>query len=342
MLRTFVTSGVVWLFMVSCSLAQFGPGGGAFGSVPTVKHAGKDSQTRIKNIEAALENEAAVEFVETPLLDAVTFIREKYETPIHIDLRSLEDVGVSIDTPVTLSAKGIRLANILDLMLKPLDLTWTIDRGYVQITTPETAEATLRTEIYDVGNLVAPPTSDGAIVYSTDYGSGDFDQLIELVTRTVQPEMWEELGGVGTISSFSVGNKKLLVISQTYQIQREIRDLLAELESRVTAKAAAAEAPKKVSATKIYPVIQEGDTTAIQLAELVKATVDSDSWKDENKIEAMAGVLVVKNSTAAHAKIKRMLMALDVLKSDPVLNQAFSNPGGFGNGSPAGLGPGFQ
>ena len=33
----------------------------------------------------------------------------------------------------------------------------------------------------------------------------DFDSLIELITTTVQPETWEEVGGTGTIAGFPGG-----------------------------------------------------------------------------------------------------------------------------------------
>jgi general secretion pathway protein D len=55
----------------------------------------------------------------------------------------------------------------------------------------------------------------------------DFDSLIELVTATVAPESWDEVGGPGSIAPHA-GNLSL-VISQTQEIHEQIADLLEQL-----------------------------------------------------------------------------------------------------------------
>ncbi len=55
-----------------------------------------------------------------------------------------------------------------------------------------------------VGNPFGPGFADGA----GNAGGGvqaDFDTLIELITRTVAPESWEDVGGAGTIAEFPTG-----------------------------------------------------------------------------------------------------------------------------------------
>jgi general secretion pathway protein D len=55
----------------------------------------------------------------------------------------------------------------------------------------------------------------------------DFDSLIELITTTVKPQTWDEVGGPGSISEFR--NNLSLVISQTQEVHEEIVDLLGQL-----------------------------------------------------------------------------------------------------------------
>jgi len=55
----------------------------------------------------------------------------------------------------------------------------------------------------------------------------DFDSLIELITTTVKPQTWDEVGGPGSISEFQ--NNLSLVISQTEDVHEEIVDLLEQL-----------------------------------------------------------------------------------------------------------------
>ncbi len=55
----------------------------------------------------------------------------------------------------------------------------------------------------------------------------DFDTLIELITTTVAPETWEDVGGAGSIAPFPTNLS--LVISQTQEVHDQIVDLLEQL-----------------------------------------------------------------------------------------------------------------
>ena len=69
------------------------------------------------------------------------------------------------------------------------------------------------------------------------YGSGpggmggaveaDFDSLIELITSTIAPLTWDEVGGVGSIAGFETNLS--LVVSQTQEVHEQIVDLLEQL-----------------------------------------------------------------------------------------------------------------
>lgn len=62
-------------------------------------------------------------------------------------------------------------------------------------------------------------------------GSGqeqfEFDTLVDLLTSVVEPDSWQEVGGLGTIRSNETTLS--LVIRQTQQVHREISDLLDQL-----------------------------------------------------------------------------------------------------------------
>jgi general secretion pathway protein D len=55
----------------------------------------------------------------------------------------------------------------------------------------------------------------------------DFDSLVELVTTTVAPQSWQEVGGPGAISGYE--NNLSLVVSQTQEVHEQIADLLEQL-----------------------------------------------------------------------------------------------------------------
>ena len=58
-------------------------------------------------------------------------------------------------------------------------------------------------------------------------GIADFQELINLITNTIQPQTWSTVGGSGQIQEFQTNLS--LVISQTQEVHEEIADLLEQL-----------------------------------------------------------------------------------------------------------------
>ncbi len=54
----------------------------------------------------------------------------------------------------------------------------------------------------------------------------DFDSLISLITTTVAPQTWEEVGGPGSVAPFETNLS--LVVSQTQEVHEQIADLLEQ------------------------------------------------------------------------------------------------------------------
>jgi general secretion pathway protein D len=55
----------------------------------------------------------------------------------------------------------------------------------------------------------------------------DFDSLIELLTSTIAPQSWDDVGGPGSVSGFETNLS--LVVSQTQDVHEQIADLLEQL-----------------------------------------------------------------------------------------------------------------
>jgi hypothetical protein len=109
-----------------------------------------------ERIFKALNEDATLDFVETPLKDVVTFLSEAHGIPISLNAKKLEEAAVSPDVPVTKNLKGISLRSALRLLLGELELTYVVRDEVLQITTPEDAESQLITKVYPVGDLVVP------------------------------------------------------------------------------------------------------------------------------------------------------------------------------------------
>jgi hypothetical protein len=109
-----------------------------------------------------LRSPTDLEFVETPLKDAIAFLAEKHEIPIVLNVKKLEEAGINVDTPITQRLKGITLRSALRLVLGELELTYVIKDEVMQITTPEDAQSpeNMVTKVYNVGDLVVPIQSN--------------------------------------------------------------------------------------------------------------------------------------------------------------------------------------
>jgi hypothetical protein len=196
-------------------------------------------RTGEKAIEAALAEPTQLEFVDTPLSDVIEYLKDIYHIEIQIDKKALEDVGIAADSPITKNLNGISLRSALRLLLRDLDLTYMIDNEVLLITTQCVADARLVTTVYDVADLVAFHDKDG------DWD--DYDSLIELVKTAIRPTTWDTTGGPGSISGCPTGQARLLVISTTYEIQRDVKTLLENI--RTVAK----ESGKVIRSERVRP-----------------------------------------------------------------------------------------
>lgn len=190
----------------------------------------------ISKIEKLLEQEVDIRLIDEKLSVLVELGRH-YSVPIALDRRAFDDAGIGVDTPFSFNAKGIRLRSALTQILSEFDLTWTVRDEFLMITTVEEAESTLVTRIYDVRDLVEYWRDETGV-------SADTDTLIEIVTTTVGPATWDEVGGPGSVGEYQVGTKVALVISQTLEMHAEIVRLFASLR-KLGGTPSSAAAPKR-------------------------------------------------------------------------------------------------
>jgi hypothetical protein len=177
---------------------------------------GEESSSSVAQISAALNSPLkanGLEFVETPLDQAVSLLQDEYSIPIQLDLAALLDAGINSGEPVTVNVRGISLKSALRLMLKPRQLTYIVQDEVLMITTPEEAERHLVICVYDVRDL----TNGGN-------DAEGVESLVDAVTSCVASESWAENGGgQAVIHPLKPG---LLVVTQVQAVQEQVRDLL--------------------------------------------------------------------------------------------------------------------
>lgn len=153
--------------------------------------------------------------LDEPLGDALRQLRKQVSVEIDADWPVLEEVGIGLDTLVTVDLTGRNLQTVLHRLLHPLELTWVIQDDAIWVTTRDEAAAHLTARVYDVVDL-----------YEPDYG---IDPLIDLITATVSPDSWDEAGGPGALDLMNSRGIRALVVSQTMLVHDEVLALLTGL-----------------------------------------------------------------------------------------------------------------
>lgn len=167
-----------------------------------------------QRIAAALDQPTEMNFVETPLDEAIAALMERHDIPILLSVRKLQDAGVTVNSPVTKRLTGISLRSGLRLLLKEMDLVCVVRDEVLWITTPDEPGSQLHDVAYPVTDLVESARGR------------DFESLIEIIERTIAPHSWDDVGGPGSIGRLHGG---WLLIRQTDEIQRQVRELLEQL-----------------------------------------------------------------------------------------------------------------
>jgi hypothetical protein len=188
-----------------------------------------------ERIRAILNRPTVIDLVDDSFANVIDYLKDYHGIEIQFDRKALEEVGFATDKQVTINLKGVSLRSALKLLLRAEGLTYMVQDEVLLITTPDEAANKLITAVYPVADLVLPP--DAPADYATDRSGAswaDFDSLIDLITSSVQPTTWDEVGGPGSVAPFE--NNMTLVISQTEEGHEEIAKVLRTLRSVKTGK----------------------------------------------------------------------------------------------------------
>lgn len=170
-----------------------------------------------QKIEQSLLQNSRFEFYDTPLADAMNQISEAHDVPILIDQRALEEIGLDQDVGINLELKDASLHSALRIMLRDLDLTYTIDDEHLQITTAEAdqgAHGLLKVYWVTQTGLQASPES------------------VEVIQTMIDPDVWSVMGGSSDITILGGPDESAsgFAVRATYQTHRKIESFLKGIE----------------------------------------------------------------------------------------------------------------
>ncbi len=194
----------------------------------------EQAATAEDRIEAALTQQVSFTFREQPLRDVIETISHETGLPIVLAAKRLEEAAINLKTPVTISLHDLTAEAFLRKLLGEFELSFIVKDELLQITTPVDAASQLVNRVYPVLDLVArwtpvskassavkPGTAGGRV------GVADYEPLIDVITTTIDPDSWEDVGGPGAISEFD--NAGVLIIAQTRDVHQKIGKLLNSL-----------------------------------------------------------------------------------------------------------------
>ncbi|MFM8214979.1 MAG: FecR domain-containing protein, partial [Pirellula sp.] len=110
-----------------------------------------------RRIFRALRERDEANFNNTPLSSVMQTLADRYNIPIVIDQKALEEESVTAEDPVSLNVPEISLRSALKLILEPLNLTYVIQDEVMKITNKKNSANVVR--VYPVGDLVVPVMS---------------------------------------------------------------------------------------------------------------------------------------------------------------------------------------
>jgi RNA polymerase sigma factor (sigma-70 family) len=187
---------------------------------PTKAGAGKPAALdRKAAAEGKLGGTVSVNFQQHSVRDALEFLRDKSGLNLVVDRSALQQEG-QLEQPVTLRLEGVTLKTVLRYLMRDTGLTYTIEDGILVVSATPDSRNNLERRVYLVADLVS--------------AGEKADNLIEVITKTVEPLTWggakDEAGqGSGSIAYFVEGQS--LVVNQSPAVQGQVEKLLTDLRA---------------------------------------------------------------------------------------------------------------
>jgi hypothetical protein len=210
----------------------------------------------------AMQTKLTLRIQDTPIRDVISRLSAAGGLNIWIDVAALTDEGIAADEPMYAAFDDVSIERVLNRILPQIGLTWLIEDEVLKITTNVAAGERFFTRVYNVcklralavhqqpRNAAARPATDELTF--VQFGAGDFEgkaaeeNELAWLLGAIQIHTggeWQNINGTGGTLSLV---KDLLVVRQTYHMQRQVAALLNALER-------AADSTLKAEAIEVRP-----------------------------------------------------------------------------------------
>jgi hypothetical protein len=278
---------------------------------------------KLAKIEKKLEAPWELEFDDAKLEDIAKLVQDRYNVPVIIDRKALEEAAFDIATPITATKQPeIEAGEYLRGMLNNLGLTWIIppSSDRVLITTRTGEESIQIVRSYDVTELLENE-NDGT------------DQLISAVQSLVSPPTWKSNGGHGDLHAMRIDGRVKLVTANSYWVQRELHDFFIDLRAGTTSASKPANREDKHSSIRVYRlpaiasyltndpkfdptmVLPDREKLVEKQKSMMQAVLAENPTFDPTVFQIYEydykPILVTKQTPSVHRSIERLLGKLD-------------------------------
>lgn len=242
-------------------------------------------------LDAKLNKPVTVEFVETPLRDALAFLAESSDVQFYVKQRQLGSDNITQDDPISISLKNVPLSTVLDLMLEQLGLSYCARDEVLIITSPYDADTTMEVRVYDCRDLLKAASPQTA---SKSAGPGVHPGTANLVARKDS----------GMPPSVATTSKAVAPrVAKPIVPQRVLPQFGGGMGGM----------PGMAGGLGMGNPHTQSDTPEGRLIELLETTVDLNSWQQfggDGDSAMYNGLLVVRQSRRVHAKVEQVLNLL--------------------------------
>ena len=231
--------------IIAAMLSALTAGARGQSSVENCEHASPHHSSTLALLSERLDQ---VDFDEAPLDQVIEWLSDLTAMNVVVQWQVLEELGIERDRPITLHIHNLRFSQALWMILSEaggpdVRLGYRAEEDLLVISSRDKLAQDMVIKVYDVADLLlnAPRFSgapqinltsttgngqssafDDGGSESTDESEGSdvqqtkIDQLMEIITETVEPDSWISLGGQGTIAAFD----DMLIIRNTYQVHQ--------------------------------------------------------------------------------------------------------------------------
>lgn len=280
----------------------------------------------------------STDFNNIPLTAAVKQLASMTELDLRVDVAALREAKIREREPVSLTLSKRRLRTVLNAMLSPLKLTWTLRDGVVWVTTPKRQQSERVIAVYDVRDLCGSSKETSALMDAIPaQTSGVWESFNKNVGngRIVSPR-----SGCVIVRQTQNTHREILLLLQAYRVA------LANSKQRVT------DDPEQEVVTRFYRLqtplaesLQEHLTTLVSgwddkaTMVLIPAGRGASSQYNENEgeslmVESDFSILVVSQKRHVQRELNEVITRMTtedyLIESDEDFIGV--GGGGFGGG----------